>query len=209
MRPDDWHITEDLDYFLARAGDFLRAPGSAHHAADGDRDTANTRGGRVRRGSPRLRPSGASGRGLCHLLLLSHPARPPEPHPPYPRACRHARRPPGRPRPPPPRRQRGARHRHRFRRGLAAAHRRNADTPRAAPPVPPRHAHPAGAAPRGPGPTRGRAGPQATQVLVPRVRRRHRRNPLRRRRRLGRHASPTDASPSGRPRTALPSPWRA
>jgi hypothetical protein len=25
MRPDDWHLTEDVDDFLARAGGFLRS----------------------------------------------------------------------------------------------------------------------------------------------------------------------------------------
>ncbi|KUN07093.1 acetyltransferase [Streptomyces yokosukanensis] len=30
MRPDDWHITEDLDDFLARTGDFLRSRPALH-----------------------------------------------------------------------------------------------------------------------------------------------------------------------------------
>jgi RimJ/RimL family protein N-acetyltransferase len=30
MRPDDWHLTEDLDDFLARAGDFLRSRPALH-----------------------------------------------------------------------------------------------------------------------------------------------------------------------------------
>jgi RimJ/RimL family protein N-acetyltransferase len=30
MRPDGWHLTEDLDYFLARAGDFLRSRPGLH-----------------------------------------------------------------------------------------------------------------------------------------------------------------------------------
>ncbi|WP_407547778.1 GNAT family N-acetyltransferase [Streptomyces sp. Pv4-95] len=30
MRPDDWHLTEDVDDFLARAGDFLRARPAPH-----------------------------------------------------------------------------------------------------------------------------------------------------------------------------------
>lgn len=30
MRPDDWHLTEDLDGFLARAGDFLRSRPALH-----------------------------------------------------------------------------------------------------------------------------------------------------------------------------------
>lgn len=55
------------------------APGPAHHAADRDRVTAHTGGGRVRGRSSRLRPAGASGRGPCHLLPQT--ARPPEPHP--------------------------------------------------------------------------------------------------------------------------------
>ncbi|MFI9244974.1 GNAT family N-acetyltransferase [Streptomyces sp. NPDC053086] len=31
MRPDDWHLTEDLDEFLARAGDFLRSRPTLHN----------------------------------------------------------------------------------------------------------------------------------------------------------------------------------
>jgi RimJ/RimL family protein N-acetyltransferase len=30
MRPDDWHLTEDIDDFLARAGDFLRSRPALH-----------------------------------------------------------------------------------------------------------------------------------------------------------------------------------
>ncbi|KIZ15245.1 GNAT family N-acetyltransferase [Streptomyces natalensis] len=30
MRPDDWHLTEDVDHFLARAGDFLRSRPALH-----------------------------------------------------------------------------------------------------------------------------------------------------------------------------------
>ncbi|MET9290718.1 GNAT family N-acetyltransferase [Streptomyces sp. NPDC003077] len=30
MRPDDWHLTEDIDEFLARAGDFLRSRPTLH-----------------------------------------------------------------------------------------------------------------------------------------------------------------------------------
>jgi predicted GNAT family acetyltransferase len=30
MRPDDWHLTEDVDSFLARAGDFLRSRPGRH-----------------------------------------------------------------------------------------------------------------------------------------------------------------------------------
>ncbi|MDX2876654.1 GNAT family N-acetyltransferase, partial [Streptomyces ipomoeae] len=30
MRPDDWHLTEDVDDFLARAGDFLRSRPGLH-----------------------------------------------------------------------------------------------------------------------------------------------------------------------------------
>ncbi|MEU6669305.1 GNAT family N-acetyltransferase [Streptomyces sp. NPDC046727] len=30
MRPDDWHLTEDVDAFLARAGDFLRSRPTLH-----------------------------------------------------------------------------------------------------------------------------------------------------------------------------------
>ncbi|MFI1364927.1 GNAT family N-acetyltransferase [Streptomyces griseochromogenes] len=31
MRPDDWHLTEDVDEFLARAGDFLRSRPALHN----------------------------------------------------------------------------------------------------------------------------------------------------------------------------------
>lgn len=31
MRPDDWHLTEDIDDFLARAGDFLRSRPALHN----------------------------------------------------------------------------------------------------------------------------------------------------------------------------------
>ncbi|MFG2126045.1 GNAT family N-acetyltransferase [Streptomyces sp. NPDC048710] len=31
MRPDDWHLTEDIDGFLARAGDFLRSRPALHN----------------------------------------------------------------------------------------------------------------------------------------------------------------------------------
>ncbi|MEU6587868.1 GNAT family N-acetyltransferase [Streptomyces sp. NPDC046881] len=31
MRPDDWHLTEDIDEFLARAGDFLRSRPALHN----------------------------------------------------------------------------------------------------------------------------------------------------------------------------------
>lgn len=30
MSPDDWHLTEDLDDFLARAGDFLQSRPALH-----------------------------------------------------------------------------------------------------------------------------------------------------------------------------------
>jgi hypothetical protein len=30
MRSDDWHMTEDVDHFLARAGDFLRSRPALH-----------------------------------------------------------------------------------------------------------------------------------------------------------------------------------
>ncbi|GHH04085.1 GNAT family N-acetyltransferase [Streptomyces rubradiris] len=33
MRPDDWHLTEDIDAFLARAGDFLRSRPDLHTMA--------------------------------------------------------------------------------------------------------------------------------------------------------------------------------
>lgn len=31
MRPDGWHLTEDLDDFLTRAGDFLRSRPALHN----------------------------------------------------------------------------------------------------------------------------------------------------------------------------------
>src|SRR5690242_18863598 len=31
MLPDDWHLTEDVDALLARAGDFLRSRPALHH----------------------------------------------------------------------------------------------------------------------------------------------------------------------------------
>lgn len=33
MRPDDWYLTEDVDEFLARAGDFLRSRPALHTTA--------------------------------------------------------------------------------------------------------------------------------------------------------------------------------
>ncbi|MFC9463115.1 GNAT family N-acetyltransferase, partial [Streptomyces sp. NPDC056983] len=31
MLPDDWHLTQDVDDFLARAGDFLRSRPALHN----------------------------------------------------------------------------------------------------------------------------------------------------------------------------------
>ncbi|MET8942319.1 GNAT family N-acetyltransferase [Streptomyces sp. NPDC004542] len=47
MRPDDWHLTEDLDYFLSRAGDFLRARPAPHTVALTVTDALRRRGPRL------------------------------------------------------------------------------------------------------------------------------------------------------------------
>ncbi|MFC9914088.1 GNAT family N-acetyltransferase [Streptomyces sp. NPDC127197] len=44
MRPDDWHITEDLDDFLARTGDFLRSRPALHTMQLTVTETLRTRG---------------------------------------------------------------------------------------------------------------------------------------------------------------------
>ncbi|MFF4607891.1 GNAT family N-acetyltransferase [Streptomyces sp. NPDC001339] len=44
MRPDDWHLTEDLDDFLARAGDFLRSRPALHTIALTVTEALRTRG---------------------------------------------------------------------------------------------------------------------------------------------------------------------
>jgi len=31
MRPDGWHLTEDIEAFVARAGDFLRSRPALHN----------------------------------------------------------------------------------------------------------------------------------------------------------------------------------
>ncbi|MFE5813807.1 GNAT family N-acetyltransferase [Streptomyces sp. NPDC056479] len=45
MRPDDWHLTEDVDDFLARAGDFLRSRPALHNTPLTDIEKLRTRGG--------------------------------------------------------------------------------------------------------------------------------------------------------------------
>ncbi|MEU1410882.1 MULTISPECIES: GNAT family N-acetyltransferase [unclassified Streptomyces] len=44
MRPDDWHLTEDLDSFLARAGDFLHSRPALHTLPLTVTETLRTRG---------------------------------------------------------------------------------------------------------------------------------------------------------------------
>ncbi|MPY30792.1 GNAT family N-acetyltransferase [Streptomyces adustus] len=44
MRPDDWHLTEDVDDFLARAGDFLRSRPGPHVMALTWAERVRTRG---------------------------------------------------------------------------------------------------------------------------------------------------------------------
>ncbi|MFJ5219727.1 GNAT family N-acetyltransferase [Streptomyces sp. NPDC088354] len=44
MRPDEWHLTEDLDRFLARAGDFLRSRPALHTLPLTVTETLRTRG---------------------------------------------------------------------------------------------------------------------------------------------------------------------
>src|SRR5437763_4620737 len=75
MRPDDWHLTEDIDDFLARAGDFLRsrpalhtmpltvteklrANGAAAHGAEAPVFGRLERGGEVRATFYQRTPSG-------------------------------------------------------------------------------------------------------------------------------------------------------
>ncbi|MFC8390454.1 GNAT family N-acetyltransferase [Streptomyces sp. NPDC057238] len=44
MRPDDWHLTEDIDGFLARAGDFLRSHPALHNTPLTDIEKLRMRG---------------------------------------------------------------------------------------------------------------------------------------------------------------------
>ena len=44
MRPDDWHLTEDIDGFLARAGDFLRSRPALHNMPLTDIEKLRTHG---------------------------------------------------------------------------------------------------------------------------------------------------------------------
>jgi hypothetical protein len=44
MRPDDWHLTEDVDDFLARAGDFLRSRPALHNTPLTVTEKLRTRG---------------------------------------------------------------------------------------------------------------------------------------------------------------------
>ena len=57
MRPEDWHLTEDVEDFLARAGDFLRSRPAAHTMPLTDMERPRTRV--------------ASGHGACFGLLES------------------------------------------------------------------------------------------------------------------------------------------
>ncbi|MGW7613171.1 GNAT family N-acetyltransferase [Streptomyces sp. NPDC054766] len=52
MRPDDWHLTEDVDVFLARAGDFLRSRPALHNTPLTDIDKLRA-GPRTRGTDPR------------------------------------------------------------------------------------------------------------------------------------------------------------
>ena len=44
MRPDDWHLTDDVDNFLARAGDFLHSRPALHTVPQTVTETLRTRG---------------------------------------------------------------------------------------------------------------------------------------------------------------------
>jgi RimJ/RimL family protein N-acetyltransferase len=44
MRPDDWHLTEDLEFFLTRAGDFLHSRPALHTLPLTVTETLRTRG---------------------------------------------------------------------------------------------------------------------------------------------------------------------
>ncbi|CAL9640371.1 GNAT family N-acetyltransferase [Streptomyces sp. enrichment culture] len=44
MRPDDWHLTEDIDEFLAHAGDFLRSRPALHNTPLTDLEKLRRRG---------------------------------------------------------------------------------------------------------------------------------------------------------------------
>lgn len=44
MLPDNWHLTEDVDGFLARAGDFLRSRPALHNTPLTDIEMLRTRG---------------------------------------------------------------------------------------------------------------------------------------------------------------------
>jgi hypothetical protein len=44
MLPDDWHLTQDVDDFLARAGDFLRSRPALHNTPLTDIEKLRIRG---------------------------------------------------------------------------------------------------------------------------------------------------------------------
>ena len=44
MRPDDWHLTDDIHDFLARAGDFLRSRPALHNTPLTTIERLRTRG---------------------------------------------------------------------------------------------------------------------------------------------------------------------
>ncbi|MDX2825635.1 hypothetical protein PV416_32325, partial [Streptomyces ipomoeae] len=81
MRPDDWHLTEDVDDFLARAGDFLRSRPGLHVMSLTWAERVRTRGaaafgaeapvfGVLERAGAGLAPVGArGGGGVRHALL--------------------------------------------------------------------------------------------------------------------------------------------
>ncbi|MEK8144363.1 hypothetical protein NKH18_28595 [Streptomyces sp. M10(2022)] len=159
MQPDGWHLTEDLDDFLARAGDFLRSRPALHNTPLTVIEKLRTNGAAAHGAEAPYSADWNKGRGPRRLLPPPTPW--PDPHPLAPRPLAPSMPTPSPPASPPSGtpsvRQRGPRHRHRLRRGMAPAHRYSAGTPHADPSLPPRHAHPTGAATGGPGPRRGRA----------------------------------------------------
>lgn len=68
MRPDSWHLTEDLDDFLARAGDFLRSRPALHNTPLTVIEELRTRERRNRELRPR-RAGGYSADGTVFGLL--------------------------------------------------------------------------------------------------------------------------------------------
>lgn len=101
MRPYGWHVTADLDGFLARAGGFLRSRPALHTVPLTVTEELRTRGlDAYGAGAPVFGWLEKSGE--VRGAVLPHPAPPPERHAPEPRGRRRARRPPRRARPPPP-----------------------------------------------------------------------------------------------------------